>query len=1234
MSWLSNHRWRLVNCGGLACYARCHVEFEPWFKRVRFVSHHYTADGCFRIETQGTPVTTELQQLEAAIAGLEAQRALLGDAVVDLATGSLRSKLAALTEGAGAASSAATGPAAASPPAEQTLKQVSVLFLDVVGSTTLAQHLDPEDIHAVMDGTLAACTALVEARHGRVLQYAGDNLLAVFGADEAQEDDAERAVRTGLALLLEGKRRGEAVLLRHGHAGFDVRVGIHTGGVLLGGGVDAGGSIRGLTVNIAARMEQTAPAGALRISHATYAQVRGVFDVEPQAPIEVKGVDEPIATWLVLRAKPRAFRVVTRGIEGVATRMVGRDTELARLQQAFQRVCNGGDVGDAGHLTIVTVVAEAGVGKSRLLYEFQNWAEAQAASFYLFQGRAHPQTRSQPYGLLRDVLAWRFEIADSDSMEAAKRKLEDGLVPLFSAADGTDRELSRAQAQAHLLGHLIGLDFADSPHVKGILQDGRQVRNRAFHAAAQMFRRIAQAGTGTGTGTGTGPEVAAAPIVLLLDDLHWADDGSLDFLAFLFAADRDVPMLVLGLTRPELFERRAGWPGASEAAGGFGASGTSGAQRIDLAPLDTGLSRALADELLQRLPEVPFVLRELITSGAEGNPFYMEELVKMLIEEGAIVTGADGWHVNPDKLLAAHVPSTLTGVLQARLDGVKPAEKLALQQAAVIGFVFWDQALAAIDAHATESLPGVARRALVIPRPDAGVDGVREFTFNHQILHHVTYDTVLKRVRRGYHAAAAGWLAGLTGARANDFLGLAAEHFEKAGDTDRACEFYARAAEHAGNRYAHEAVLGYVAQALGLMEASDDRDGLDARQRARLRWRLLDARECTLGLQGRRAEQRDDIAALDAVAEDLDDDVLRFEVAWRRCDIALRIADYRAVEAAARQALQIALRTPDRALVLRARLRIAIALGEQGDWKTGEQLAEAGLTEARALGLRRIETLFLNALSVAAGVQDDLMRALHIDQQKVLIDRELGNLLNEAITVGNIGESWLQLGAHAQARIDLDEGLRLTRAVGNRAMECIPLLNLTQLVLREGDAALALAHAQTALHIGIEVQNPEHEARALCHIGHAELALGHIEAAALAFERGRTAALAADTEAQHDAAAGIAKLALAQGDAAAAMAVVEGLLAHLAGGGTLVGTDGPRLILLTCHQVLAGALDPRAVQVLGEAHAGLMAIADAITDEGLRASFLDNIPEHRQIVAAWAAQQCAAPMSAIEPARD
>ena len=436
---------------------------------------------------------SEREQLEAVIEGLESQRGLLGDAFVDAGLAPLCARLAALVE------------VQASPTPSQTLKQVNILFLDIVGSTLLSQHLDPEEIHAVMDGSLTRCTAIVEAHHGKVLQYAGDNLLAVFGADEAREDDAERAVRCGLALLAEGCALGTEVKRQHGHEGFDVRVGVHTGGVLLGGGVDAEGSIRGIAVNIAARMEQTAPAGALRISHDTYRHVRGVFEVEAQDRIAVKGVDEPIATYLVRRAKPRAFRIASRGIEGVETRMIGRDGELAALQRAFLRLFV------ERRPALVAVVGEAGLGKSRLLHEFEAWSEARPEAFYIFQGRANPLTENQPYGLLRDIIARRLQIGDGDSVDAAKRKIDDGLVPLFGAVEGADM----AEAHAHLLGHLIGLDFSDSRHIGASrTTPGRFAtapstpRRRCSAALRPATQRTAAARSCCNSKTCTGPTTA------------------------------------------------------------------------------------------------------------------------------------------------------------------------------------------------------------------------------------------------------------------------------------------------------------------------------------------------------------------------------------------------------------------------------------------------------------------------------------------------------------------------------------------------------------------------------------------------------------------------------------------------------------------------------------------------------------------------------------------------------
>lgn len=1104
---------------------------------------------------------TEQQQLEDVIAGLEAQRALLGDAVVDAAIVPLRARLAALLGQTG-----------------QQLKQVTVLFADIVGSTAMGRQCDPEEVHAIVDGALERFATRVKEHKGRILQYTGDGMLAAFGADEVQEDDAERAVCAGLALLNEASRYAAAVEQRYGLAGFSIRVGVHTGPVLLGGGVYAEGSIRGSTVNAAARLQEAAPPGAMRISHDTFSHVRGMFDVEVQPPIEVKGLEKPLVTYLVRQARPRAFRVMTRGIEGVETRMVGRDAELEALQEAFKALHIHGAA-----LRVVTTVGEAGIGKSRLLHEFRNWAAARPERVCLFQGRAMPQTRSQPYGLLRDILAWWLQIADSDSMDAAKEKLDQGAVPLFETHDSRDM----AQAHAHLLGQLIGLDFTESPHVTGIRDDARQIRNRGFHAAAQIFRRV------------TARE--GAPVVLLLDDLHGSDDGSLDFLNYLVQVNRDVPMLLLVFTRPTLFERRPDWPG------------TTPAQRIELSPLDRGASRLLANELLKKVGEIPAALRELIIGGGEGIPFYMEELVKMLVDQGAIEIGPERWNLHPERLLATNVPQTLTGVLQARLDGLKPAEKLALQQASVIGFVFWDLALAAIDPAATESLRSLIQRDLVIPHQDTSLDGAREFAFKHQILHHVTYDTVLKRTRRECHARAASWLAGLTGARARDFLGATAEHYERAGDDAQAAEFFARAAEQAAERYSHEAALGYVASALALMGA-DDESG-DRRQR----WRLLDVRERTLGALGRRADQQDAIDTLQRLADALSDDTLRAKVAWRRSYIATRTGDFRTAAHAARQALALA--EPVGALELRldAQRFLAIALAHLGDADGGRRLALDGLDVARAHGLRRVEGGFVNTLSVVADRQHDVITTLEMTRQWLEIERELGNRQNEAVGLSNLGFAWLDLGEYAQARDNLDAGLKLARAVGHRTIEPYPLTGLSRLALWQGDDALALAYAQSALDIASAVHDRYIEARALARIGNAELALDRHAAAATAFGRAHDVAVAMDDVFRYDAAAGLARVALAQGDVAEALRAVEGLLAHVGGGGTLAGTDSPGLIRVTCYQVLCRAGDPRAADQLSTAHAELLASAAAIANDTLRQSFLHNIPEHREIVAAWAA---------------
>jgi predicted ATPase/class 3 adenylate cyclase len=1111
-------------------------------------------------------MSSEHASVQSALAALEAQRAVLGDAVVDAAASALRARLALLDQGQ---------------EAPQALRQVSILFLDIVGSTSLTQRLDPEQVHEVMDGALQRCTQIVQNHHGRVLQYAGDNLLATFGADLAFEDDAERAVRCGLALLDTGRALGREVLDRHGHAGFDVRVGVHSGRVLLGGGVDAEGTIRGIAVNIAARMEQTAPAGTLRISNATQLLVRGLFELESQAPATVKGVDEPIVSYLVQRALPRPFRLPTRGVEGVATRMVGRQAELQALQQALRGVAGG-----AGLQTVI-VVGDAGLGKSRLLLEFEASLPAGQRLAEVLRARAQPHTRGRVYGLLHDLFARWAQINDDDDRDLAAGRLEQAMLPLFAADTSTDE----ATGHAHLLAHLIGIDPGDSPHLAGIRDDPRQLRDRAFHAAVELLTRL-QRHTGH-------------PLLMLLEDLHWADDASLAFLGRLATEQPALPLLIVALSRPALFERGGDVPAFAERA-----------QRVGLAPLSGEAGAQLMDELLRHVPVVPEPLRELLLGRAVGNPFFMEELVNMLVERGAIDAGVKPWRVHVDRLRAADVPLTLTGVLQSRLDSLPRQERLALQEASVIGPAFWDRALQAIDEAAVAQLPALERRALTLQSPAKALTGVAaawcEYRFSHHLLHQVTYDTVLGRQRRTLHRSVARWLAGQGDSHARDSAASIAEHFERAGDGDDAAEYWARAAEKAQARLVADLALAQAQRGLALLDATPKRP-LPA-----LRWRLLTLCWSAQELLGRRSEQQASEAALQALAEHADDDRWRGEVAYLRSISAQLVADWQGADAAALEAMALAERAGDLRLRLLGQCQRAIARRYLFDFKAARALAEAGLAEARRLGMRPLQQKFLSALSNVVAEQHDLLRGQSLREEMLAIARELGNLRSQAIALGNLGNGARELGDLPLARQQLSEAVGLMRRAGDRSMLCAPLAALAATEVQLGNARAARGFAIEARDVAQALGSRMRLGVAWLCLGDAELALGQLDAAEAAYVESNAWAHDIGDTTWLDGTVGLARVALARDDGTTALRHVETLLAHLLNGGGEEVIDARRTEI-TCHAVLARAGDPRAADWLARAHERLQAQAAAIADPQRRQTFLHGLTEHREILDAWQA---------------
>ncbi|MGW8226808.1 MAG: AAA family ATPase, partial [Anaerolineales bacterium] len=723
----------------------------------------------------------QINKLKSTIGELEAQRAVLGNEFVDSTLSTLQEKLVDLE----AQADQLTLETPAAPKRQR--KLVTLLYLDVVGSTAMTQHLDPEDTLEIMDNALPRLAIPIERHAGHVTRYTGDGFKAVFGDPLAREDDPEQAIRAGLEILDLSRVIALELEQEWDIGNFQVRIGIDTGLAALGGQTEAEDTVMGRVVNLAVRIESAAPPGGLLISHNTFRHVRGVFNVEPQEPITAKGFPEPVQVYLVKEIKPRAFRVQTRGVEGVETRMVGRNDELRFLQDALMTAFEEGE----GH--VVTISGEAGVGKSRLLYEFQNWLELQppTKAVRLFLGRGEQESQGNPYNLLRDLFVFRFQILDHDSGEQARQKIENG----FTAVLGDDEN---AVMKAHIIGQLLGFDFSASPHLKGVLNDPEQLRNRGVMYLIQYFQALSR----------------EIPVVIFLEDIHWADDSSLDIINQLGERAAELPILIVCAARLRLFERRPYW-----------GEGQDFHTLLELHSLSKRESRNLVTEILKLAVDIPAELRELVVRGAEGNPFYTEELIKMLIEAGVIIPGEVTWHIDLTLLDDVDVPSTLAGVLQARLDSLPIQERTVLQQASVVGRLFWDRIVAYIQAEGgnggdpqliPQTLTSLRDRELVYRHEESVFAGSVEYLFKHDILREVAYESVIKRLRKTYHGLVADWLIKNSSDRIGEFYGLIAEHFLLAGREEEACQYFYLAGDSALASYANSEAENYYRQASDL----------------------------------------------------------------------------------------------------------------------------------------------------------------------------------------------------------------------------------------------------------------------------------------------------------------------------------------------------------------------------------------------------------------------------------
>ncbi|HZB77263.1 MAG TPA: adenylate/guanylate cyclase domain-containing protein [Solirubrobacteraceae bacterium] len=620
----------------------------------------------------------------------------------------------------GAALDAVPAAAPAAPPGlPEERRQVTVLFADLSGYTAFAEGMDPEQVKSQVDRALFRLGHEVERYGGTVDKYIGDNVMALFGAPVAHEDDAERAVRAGLGMQ-DAMEEINAGLPSGAH--FELRVGVNTGEVLAGA-VGETYTVVGDTVNVASRLQSAARPGSVTVGERTMRATDAAVSYEALEPLTLKGKAEPVPAWEAVGLI--AEHSVRRVAPARESPLVGRQQELTTLDSLYERVVREG----TSHL--VTIVGEAGVGKSRVLREFEVRLGRHPSDPTVRTGRCLPYGSGIVFWALGEVLREECGIVESDSSEEAWGKLRAYVGDLMGGQGKTsDRE-------AALIGRLLGVDVP--PELVPEEDDPERMRESFLAALRGGVEAIAN----------------RHPFVIAFEDIHWADDGLLDAIEHLAQWVR-APLMLVCLARDELLDRRAGWGG-----------GRRSATQLFLDPLSDEHSRALVRALLPDGNEVVPAVAE--RSG--GNPLFAEEMARRITEEGTIQ--------------AAELPDTVQAVLAARLDSLEPFERRLVQQAAVVGRTFPEGALASVAGaegrDLGRALVALQEKDILGPAADGPLLGdERELAFKHVLIRDVAYGMLPKAVRSRKHFEVGTFIEERAGDRTDEVVALLAEHYGRA----------------------------------------------------------------------------------------------------------------------------------------------------------------------------------------------------------------------------------------------------------------------------------------------------------------------------------------------------------------------------------------------------------------------------------------------------------------------
>lgn len=968
--------------------------------------------------------------------------------------------------------------------AEGERRPVTILFADLSGFTALSERLDPEDLSAIIDRCLGAMADVIYRYEGTVDKYIGDCVMALFGAPIAHEDDPERALRAALDLRdTIAEINGELF----GAGASDVptlslHIGVNTG-IVVAGGIGSERrrdyTVLGDAVNVASRLASAAQGEEVVVGDATRRLAQHAFELESMGLVELKGKAEPLPSYRLVR--PRAQPLPARGLDahGLRTPYVGRADELAQLTGAFERLARG-------RAEVVSVVGEAGTGKSRLIREALKRLDQSGDLARL--GVAVRQATCSPlgehtYGVMTALLRNAYDVADDDSVDVAEGKLRSGL----GALGAGDEELDQL---APLLARLLGF-AADSTPLRNL--DPERVKRQVFHAVGRALSLRLRHG----------------PVALIAEDVHWADAASIELLSFLLDRFADQPLLFVLVFRPSF---------AGSALFEVAPSSTE----IRLTRMAPGDMRALLEAMVDgagaRLPERAL---DLIVERADGNPYHLEELVRDLLERGLLDDAAGSLAVD-QTLDELEVPSTLRGLLLARLDRLDAAVHRAAQEASVLGPVFSERLFRAVTNNPERvraDLDALEAADVVEATIGAGsqVDG-QQFRFASALLQNVAYQTMLQRRRADLHELVALRLeaAPNPSARLDDILMLAhhfsasptparaARHYRAAGDwvraifaNDDAAHYYGRALAvlpEGGpesvqrERLELRELLGDVLGLAGLRVRAEEHyqaalSGYEALADLPTQARVLRALGGLLWNGGERAAALERYQRAMALLDGREDDVELIHVYQEMGRLAFRSGDARSAIEWSRRALAQAgqdadgenvVPAPVAAAVAQALNTLGIALARMGEMEAAVQQVERGLALAQEHDLHRVAARAFANLGVMYATLNP-SRAIDVSVAGLDLAKKIGDLSLQPWLYANLAGAYCTFTGQceeegidaAQRAIDLDRQLEQLDHLA------VPLIVLGQIKQCHGWPDQAKAHYEEALSLAEKMGEPQ-----------------------------------------------------------------------------------------------------------------------------------------------------------------